>query len=148
MLLLGMLGAVLSVVTRLRRAQGVERQQVKWFTSALVLNLATSALFFYSVEPPLVDVFQALAGTLVAVAAGIAILRHHLFDIDLIIRRTLQYALVTALLAVVYLGGVLLLEQLFRTFTLPLTEQSSQLAIVLSTLAPMCSCRNHWTRWS
>jgi hypothetical protein len=131
MLLLGMLGAVLSVLTRLRRAQGIERQQVKWFASALVLNLATSTLFFYSVQLPLIDVLQALAGALVAVAAGIAILRHHLFDIDLIIRRTLVYAVVSATLASIYFGAVVTLQALF----VRLTGQESTVAVVASTLA-------------
>jgi hypothetical protein len=131
MLVLGMLGAVLSVITRLRRAQGIERQQVKWFAAALVLNLVTSTFFFYPVRLPLIDVLQALAGALVAVAAGIAILRHHLFDIDLIIRRTLVYAVVSAMLASIYFGAVVMLQALF----VRLTGQESTVAVVASTLA-------------
>jgi hypothetical protein len=134
--LLGVFGSVLSVITRLRRAQGIERQQVKWFASALVLNLATSALFLSSFtlleQPPsLLDGIQSLAGALVAVAAGVAILRHHLFDIDLIIRRTLVYAVVSATLASIYFGAVVTLQALF----VRLTGQESTVAVVASTLA-------------
>lgn len=66
----------------------------------------------------------------IPVAAGIAILRHRLYDIDLI-NRTLVYGALTALLVMVYFGGIVLLQSLFRA----LTGQESQLAVVVSTLA-------------
>jgi hypothetical protein len=59
-----------------------------------------------------------------------AILRHRLYDIDIIIRRTLIYAILTGILAAVYFGGIVLTQQLFRAAT----GQSSDLAIVVSTL--------------
>jgi branched-subunit amino acid ABC-type transport system permease component len=64
-----------------------------------------------------------------AVTIGNAILRHRLYDIDIIIRRTLVYSILTGILAVIYFGGVIVVQQLLR----PLTE-SSDLAIVVSTL--------------
>lgn len=64
-------------------------------------------------------------------AIGIAVLKYRLYDIDVIINRTLVYGVLTASLAVVYLGGVVLLQALFRT----LTGQESQFAVVASTLA-------------
>jgi hypothetical protein len=73
----------------------------------------------------------ALAAALVAVAAGIAILRHHLFDIDLIIRRTLVYAILTGVLGLIYLLTIITLQALF----VRLTGQGNTLAVVASTLA-------------
>jgi hypothetical protein len=105
-LLLGCTGAaVVSLVLRFRRSQGVERQQLKWFTYAGVLGFA-----WLVVDPVLPDV--ALV-QLVPVAAGIAVLRYRLYDIDRLINRTLVYGLLTALLAGVYAGAVLVLGQAF-----------------------------------
>jgi hypothetical protein len=67
----------------------------------------------------------------VPVAIGFAVLKYRLYDIDILINRALVYGLLTATLAGVYLGGVILLQYLFRA----LTGQESQLAIVASTLA-------------
>jgi hypothetical protein len=64
------------------------------------------------------------------IAIGFAILRHKLYDIDIIIRRTLIYTVLTTILGVVYFGGIVLTQQVFRA----LTGQSSELAIVVSTL--------------
>jgi hypothetical protein len=113
-LLLGCTGAaVVSLVLRFRRSQGVERQQLKWFTYAGVLGFA-----WLVVDPVLPDValFQLVSGlttALVPVAAGIAVLRYRLYDIGRLINRTLVYGLLTALLAGVYAGAVLVLGQAF-----------------------------------
>ena len=112
-LLLTVLAAVAfgSLVVRFRRSRGEERQQLKWFTYA-------AALVPLSV---LGDALPAVVGDLaidlpivfLPVAAGIAILRHRLYDIDRLINRTLVYGLLTALLGGVYAGAVLVLGQLF-----------------------------------
>jgi hypothetical protein len=65
------------------------------------------------------------------IAAGIAILRYRLYDIDVVINRTLVYGVLTAALALVYVGSIVLLQGLFRA----LTGETSQLAVVASTLA-------------
>jgi hypothetical protein len=67
----------------------------------------------------------------IPVAAGIAILRHRLYDIDLIVNRTLVYATLTAMLAALYVAGVVVLQTIFRA----ITGQESNLAVVASTLA-------------
>jgi hypothetical protein len=106
-----LLAAGCSVLVRLRRARGDERQQLKWFAYVgavgAVLLLAWS---FVRPDPVIVALvwLPALAATI-----GIAILRYRLYDIDRIINRTLVYGLLTALLAGVYAGLVLILGQLF-----------------------------------
>src|SRR5215207_709560 len=115
---LGLIAAA-SLVARLRGSKGVERQQVKWFTYAVVwLDWVSSALVIASVVG-------------LPVAVGIAILRYHLYNIDLIINRTLVYASLTAVLAGLYFGSIVVLQLLFRT----LTSEGSQLVVVASTLA-------------
>jgi hypothetical protein len=114
-LLLGcMAAAVASVVLRFRRSRGGERQQLKWFTYAAAL-MAVSFLLTGSLLPagPVTDVAFGLGFALVPVAAGIAILRYRLYDIDRLINRTLVYGLLTALLGGVYASVVLVLGQLF-----------------------------------
>jgi hypothetical protein len=133
MLLLGVLGAALSLIVRLRRAHGIERQQLKLLTYALVVYAAAEGAFAFA--PPQgpslsLVVVDAFAAAFVALAAGMAILRYRLWDIDIIIRRTLVYSTLTLTLGLVYLGCILL----SRTIVAPLTG-SSDLAIVASTLA-------------
>ena len=122
-----------ALFVRYRRAQGEEgRQQIKWVAYAVVL--LTSAITAVSIWPPLEGSFAGLVLFLVGflsipTAVGIAILRHRLFDIDLVINRTLVYAVLTAALALVYFGGVAALQLVLR----PLTGGESQLAVVAST---------------
>jgi hypothetical protein len=132
LLLVCMGAAALSLVLRFHRAQGVERQQLKWFTYAGALMV----LFGLVPEllPTTAKVSEALWGlgaVFVPVAAGIAILRYRLYDIDRLINRTLVYGLLTALLAGVYVGLVLLLGQVFGRLG---TEPSSW-AVAGATLA-------------
>ncbi|MEK7327792.1 MAG: hypothetical protein AAB217_21310 [Chloroflexota bacterium] len=119
--------AALSLLLRLRRAQGEKRQQLKWIVYAGVLLAAVSP--FSSINALSGLLILALLG--VPAATAIAILRYRLYDIDIIIRRTLVYSVLSGALALVYFGTVVLLQQLFRA----LTGQQSAVAIVVSTLA-------------
>ena len=111
-------GAVAAVVVRFRRARGVERQQLKWcsFAAALLpLPFVVGDLpeWGMDVPPMLVDVLYILVLPLLPLSVGIAIRRYRLYEIDRIINRTLVYGLLTALLAGIYAGLVLVLGQLF-----------------------------------
>jgi hypothetical protein len=139
-------GLVLSLVlvaggaqlVRLRRASGVERQQIKWFAYAAVAA-ASGAILTYTI-PAAIDVpwlervgFVPFVVGVVSVplSMGIAILRYRLYEIDLIINRILVYGALTAILATLYFVGIVVLQRLFVV----LTAQESQLAVVASTLA-------------
>jgi hypothetical protein len=116
-----------------------QRQQTKWviYSLALILfSLPFITLLTPLVLPPNVQTLLEfhlvfLVATMIPLSIGISILRYQLFDIDLIIRRTLTYSLLSLLLASVYFGSILLLQTIFSS----LTGQRSPIAIVLSTLA-------------
>jgi hypothetical protein len=101
-----------SLVLRFRRARGEERQQLKWFAYAAAL-LVTSNLVGSLLLPGGSDLGAAFTIALLPIAAGIAILRYRLYDIDRLINRTLVYGLLTGVLAGVYAGVVLVLGQVF-----------------------------------
>jgi hypothetical protein len=136
-LALGLVAAA-SVVVGRRGARGVERQQIKWL-------LYAGAIFFLgnvlknTVFSPLGEVSWGLwVGYLLVgigglggpIAIGIAILRYRLYDIDILINRTLVYGSLTATLVALYFGGIVLLQRIFVT----LTGQQSTIAVVASTL--------------
>jgi hypothetical protein len=133
-LMVGIFGAAASVALRLWRARGQERQQIKWLvyaTSVVVIGALGAVLL----PLPLGDVFYGVmiygfAG--MPVAVGVAILRYRLYDIDIIINRTLVYGILTGSLALVYFGGVTATQTIFQTFTGQ--QRLPQLAIVASTL--------------
>jgi hypothetical protein len=132
-------GVALSVFMRLRRATGEERQQIKWFAYAAALFAIGTILniTILAIDTPRwfewgVLATFAVAGTAIPISIGIAILRYRLYDIDLLINRTLVYGALTALLAAVYFGGVATTQAIFRALTGQ--EQQPQLAVVLSTL--------------
>jgi hypothetical protein len=128
------IAGVVSLLLRFRHATGVERQQLKWFTyGAVLLGVVLISDFFYTFPGIWESAKEALAlNMLPPLTIGIATLRYRLYDIDLIIRRTLIYGALTGALALVYFGSVTLLQTLFSTMT---NQQQSPLVIVLSTLA-------------
>jgi hypothetical protein len=111
LLVLLMAVAFVSLVIRFRRSRGEERQQLKWFTYAGAL--LPLALLGELLPAPVGSFVFAVVIVFLPVAAGIAILRYRLYDIDRLINRTLVYGLLTALLAGVYGGAVLVLGQAF-----------------------------------
>jgi hypothetical protein len=140
--------SALSLLFRYRRASGMERQQLKWVAFTAVLagsflvgqQLAWLAAILvansFGGELPglnrsLENLLNVTFNVCLYAGVGIAILRYRLYDIDIIINRTLVYGSLTVSLALVYLGGVISLQGLLRA----LTGQGSQLAIVASTLA-------------
>lgn len=121
-----------SQVYRYRQVSGpVEKEQTKWFVFGLALFLLVVLLFL---TMPSFATFNNAIGhielIILPLAIGISILRYRLWDIDVIIRRTTTYAIITSLLVFVYFGSVVVLQKLFTD----LTGQSSTIAVVLSTL--------------
>jgi hypothetical protein len=128
----------MSLFMRYRRVNATERKQIKWLLYAsavfLVVYVGGSIGGFgdtTSFGGYVWDVFFGLSVIALPTAIGIAILRYRLYDIDVVINRTLVYAPLTAMLALVYVGSVVGLQAVFRT----LTGQESTLAVVASTLA-------------
>ena len=140
LMLVAALAAVISLLVRFWQSRGEERQQIKWFSFAAVLmfaffiasDIGFDRLLPHLRETLLVVVVGALAIASIPVATAIAILRYRLYDIDVVINRTLVYGSLTATLALVYFGGVAATQALFRALTGQ--EQQPQLAIVVSTL--------------
>jgi hypothetical protein len=128
--------AALAMILRLRRSRGVERQQLKWLAAAaavLPLASATGVASYYLGYEWIAGFLSIFSIIPIFLAAGYAVLRYRLYDIDVIINRTLVYGSLTVSLALVYFGGVTATQQLIRA----LTGQQAlpQLAVVGSTLA-------------
>ena len=117
------LSSVVSLVVRFRRSQGQERQQMKWLTyvAATVLGMVLLTTLLEAANLDFLSEMSALVTDLliagIPVGVGIAVLRYRLYDIDVVINRTLVYGSLTALLALVYLGGVTATQAIFRTLT-------------------------------
>src|SRR5215210_6031729 len=127
-LAIGTVGSVVSVVVRFRRSRGTERQQLKWF-----LYAAAPIVAFPAIESLPRIVSGLLTGWVLLglpAAIGIAVLRYRLYEIDLVINRTLVYGSLTATLIVLYFVGIVVLQSVFVL----LTDQRSILAVVASTL--------------
>jgi hypothetical protein len=139
---LAVLLPAIALVVRFRVSRGVQRQQLKWFVSSGIVVVLISVLIalvvFFLGEKSLQSqvlltilfplLILALCG--IPISIGIALLRYRLYDIDILINRTLVYGSLTVVLAASYEGAIVLLQHLFRT----LTGQESQLAAVASTL--------------
>jgi hypothetical protein len=135
-----MVASALSMIVRARSAGRAERQQIKWLAYGGVVVVVTifvgGVISIWSVSTSIGIISLALLG--LPVFTGVAILKYRLYEIDLIINRTLVYGALTAFLALVYFGGVALLQGIgtvilqvpFRI----LTGEKSTLAVVASTL--------------
>ena len=128
-----LVGGVAAMVLRFRRSAGVQRQQMKWvvagvlfWASVFAVTLALSAAGAGSFS----GLVFLLSIVLFPAVMGLAILRYRLYDIDLVIRRTLVYTCVVAILGGVYLGGIGLLGSL----SLSVTGQSGEVAVTVTTL--------------
>lgn len=128
--------SIISLFLRLRQARGDERQQIKWFAyAATFLPLAIPLLLSGDTgtvqNPNWIYLsgwtLQELSSTGVVLATAIAIFKYRLYDIDILINKTLVYGALTGALALVYFMSVVLLQQVLPT--------ESPIAIVLSTLA-------------
>ena len=129
--------SIASMIVRFRRSSGRERLQLKWvvYTAGV---MATTFLVSFMLPEAVPQAFQdavfflgVAAFAAIPIAAGIAILRHRLYGIDVLINRTLVYGSLTLSLAAIYVGGIALIQSLFHA----LTGQETQLAVVASTLA-------------
>jgi len=139
-----LLGASFQIFRYLRVSTPIERLQTRWVLLGIIiflLGFPVWGLFFgggLKLPPGEIRLLGSIGGWLLNVLAvlalpvtvAIAILRYRLWDIDLIVRKTLVYGTVTALLATVYFGSVVLLQNLATT----VSGQSSPVAIVVSTL--------------
>jgi hypothetical protein len=138
-LLLSFVVSVISVFLRLQSAEGRERQQIKWFAYGAAVFLGAYFLLQAAGDQIggwigwwAVFVVMVTALLVIPVTVGIAILRNRLYDIDIIINRTLVYGSLTAMLALFYFGGVTVTQALFQALTSE--EQLPQLLVVASTL--------------
>jgi hypothetical protein len=130
--------AVSTLGLRLRRTRGIEHQQIKWPAFTLVVAAGGSVLYDTAISEAIglrwlewtgyVVVITALVGFPISI--GIAIVRYRLYEIDHIINRTLVYGSLTATLAALYFGAIVVLQRLFVL----LTGEQSTLAVVASTL--------------
>jgi hypothetical protein len=133
-----MIASASSLVVRFRRAGGQERQQLKWLTYAGVVFVIIFVSSLFVPRPLRASEIWPVASLVllvtvypsIPVAVGVAIMRHRLYDIDLLINRTLVYGTLTAALVAIYFGGIVLLQRVFVVFT----GQKSTLAVVASTL--------------
>jgi len=145
-----MLASAASLVLRFRRSGGEERQQIKWiafaasFMGSVYLLIMSAGLINWLISAPgvasdlgtqtlwgaLLEDMMLLSFAAIPVAIGFAVLRYRLYDIDLLINRTLVYGSLTVCLGLVYFGSVVSLQYVFRA----LSGGNSQLVIVASTL--------------
>ena len=129
-MMLSLVAAAIRLIARLRRARGVRRQQLKWFVYAAAF---ASVSLVFSAIPATTAVgskFAVIGVVAIAAASAVAVLRYRLYDIDLVINRTLVYVTLTVLLAGAYAGSVFLLQLILTART-----DRSQMVVAVSTLA-------------
>jgi len=136
----GVGGGAASVIVRLRRSRGVERRQLEWFAYVTALFFGGAMLTGVVSDVSGVEWLGSISFVLsvvglecLPIAVAIAVLKYRLYDIDIIINRTLVYGSLTLMLLLVYSGGITTTQALFRMLTGQ--QQQPQLAVVVSTLA-------------
>jgi hypothetical protein len=122
-------GAVVSLIVRMKRSHGEQRLQLKWFAFAVVMAIVGVFVGPFRSDPS-GDVVAGVGVLMIPAATAIAILRYRLYDIDVIVNRTLVYGSLTAILVGIYLSAVLVMQALLSGVT-----SDSDLAIAASTLA-------------
>jgi len=129
-----MVGSAVSLIVRLRRVGSEQRQQIKWlaYGGAVMVGGVFAGALAIPWNVPLSITIMSVALPGLPVFTGIAIVRHHLYDIDILINRTLVYGSLTAMLALVYFGGVTATQAIFQTLTGQ--DELPQLVVVASTL--------------
>ena len=127
------IASVGSLFVRYRRANGIERQQIKWYLyGGAVATAAVVAIIALGLPLASATVLSSEATIIIAAAAAVAIFRHHLYDIDQLINRTLVYAITTGGLAIAFFGSVVVLQSLLSTLT-----GGSELSVAASTLGTL-----------
>jgi hypothetical protein len=129
----------------MRVSNQIERKQIHWFLFSIIIFFVVALLqsffenfSFLPPQPEVTELIKYIAGIyissvvilLIPISIGISIFRYHLWDIDIVIRRTLVYSTLTVLLVLVYFGSVTLMQAVFSG----LSGQTSPLALVISTL--------------
>ena len=130
LLLVAIFAALVSLAVRYRRSMGIERLQLRLFVgagAAFVVVMTLAVPFWY--RSVLIQAVTSFATVLLPAAAAVAILRYRLYDIDVVINRTLVYGSLTATLAGAYVGSVLVLQLALNGLT-----DGSGLAVAASTL--------------
>jgi len=129
-IMFGPLAGTVALALRLRHARGVERLQMRWFAYAMGVTVVTSLLDEFAapaggwpIQPSIVAI------VLIPVAIGMAILRYRLYEIDRIISRTVSYGALTGILAVVFVGTILVSQTVLASFF-----SSNSVAVAASTL--------------
>jgi hypothetical protein len=129
-----MVASAVSLIVRMRRAGSEQRQQIKWLAYGGAVAVGTvfagGVISIWNTNVSIAVIGFGLLG--LPIFTGIAIVKHRLYDIDVIINRTLVYGSLTGALALVYFGGVSVTQALFRNITGQ--EQLPQLVVVVSTL--------------
>jgi hypothetical protein len=133
LLLVAMIGSVAGLAVRFRRSTGIERQQLKWFTYAAILDVLLLVVWTMNVLDPLIGALSSLLLAFLPIAIAIAILRYRLYDIDRVLSRTIGYAIVTGILGATFVG-IVLLAQVVVDSLLPQVTETGTPAVAASTL--------------
>ena len=133
-LLAAMIGSVGGLAVRFRRSTGVERQQLKWFTYAAIVDVLLLVVWTVIPLDPIAGALSSLLLAFLPIAIAIAMLRYRLYDIDRVVSRTIGYAVITGILGVTFVGVVLLVQAVVDSL-LPQVTETGTPAVAASTLA-------------